>query len=396
MFCYIQSKCTLSERKKTMKYFWLRVCVCLGCCLSVNPLVATEDDPELEHECTSWLIFSDLTGNNTNILHKNRDSNERIILPILSPSGGAHKWIALGSGAANMGINDAGLAGVMNSGEKCINHSNDPKKKSTPVILQEILESCDTAAQAVNKMQQIIKAREYRHGQQKGSIFFFLDTKEGYICEMTAKECIAQRFTRGFAVRANIWQNPGMQKYSRNSIKAYLNSSARAYIAISGLNKALDSHGKITLEDIFDLSRHWKMPEESPQKRSVCFNKTNSTSSLEIDRQFPGVLSTGYFTVGHPRHTIYVPVPICVRKLHPAMSNLKWSAAAWKRFDALKLEAPFPEEWQSFERNSLNKYRKAREEARQLLVQGKKEEAVNLLNAAASAIWDEAAALLKL
>ena len=24
--------------------------------------------------CTSWMVFSDLTGNNTNILHKNRDS----------------------------------------------------------------------------------------------------------------------------------------------------------------------------------------------------------------------------------------------------------------------------------------------------------------------------------
>ena len=35
-----------------------------------------------DHECTSWMIFSDLTGNNTNILHKNRDATARSIAVI--------------------------------------------------------------------------------------------------------------------------------------------------------------------------------------------------------------------------------------------------------------------------------------------------------------------------
>ena len=165
-------------------------------------------------------------------------------------------------------------------------------------------------------------------------------------------------------------------------------------IAFSGLNAALDRHGKITLPDIFDLSRHWKMPEESPEKRSVCFKLTNSSSSLEIDRQYPGVLSCGYFTVGHPRHTIYVPIPVCAEKLHPALSDLTWSKAAWARFDSLGLSEPFPVKWQEFESSSFERFTRAKEEARKLLDSGKRDEAVKLLNMTAYAIWEEAAAIL--
>ena len=368
---------------------------CLTCLVQAAPGSAA-DDPELDHECTSWMVFSNLTKNNTNILHKNRDAHPRSVAPYISPAGAARKWIAQGNeGATCMGLNASGVAGIMNSGEKCINPSTDPRKPGTTKILRMILESCDTAAQAAAAMQKFIKERNYWH-KASGSTFFFLDKNEGFICEMTGKDCIVQRYTAGYAVRANIWQNPDMQKFSRSSIKYYLNSSARAFIAISKLNAAVDKYGKITLDAIFDLSRHWEMPEESPQKRSVCFNKTNSTGSLEIDRQFPEVLSSAYFTIGHPRHTVYVPIPVCAEKLHPAMENMKWSAAAWKRFDKLGLGAPFPEEWLKFEKDALKKYGNAKEQARKLLIQGKKKEAVKLLNDTAREIWNKAAALMKL
>ena len=361
---------------------------------SSNQAHAQENDPELEHECTSWMVFSDLTGNNTNILHKNRDSANRTIIMSASAPGAARQWIALGSGTgANMGISRSGLAGVMNSGEKCINPSKNKAGKTTPAIMQHILENCDTAAQAVEKLKEIIKADDYWH-KNNGSTFFFLDSKEGFVCEITAKDCTVQRYDQGYAVRANIWQNPNMQQHSRNSIRHYLNSSARAYIAFSGLNKALDKHKKITLADIFDLSRHWQMPKESPEKRSVCFNSTNSTASLEIDRQYPGTLSTAYCTFGHPRHTVYVPVPVCARKFRSEMTDNSWSAASWVRLKAKTLGAPIPAEWSKYEESFLTEYAAAKEEARKLLDQGKQAEAENLLNAAAEKIWDKAAAVM--
>ncbi len=100
--------------------------------------------------CTSWMVFSDLTKNGTNILHKNRDSANRKIVVTLSPEGSPRKWIALGSGDTNSAINSSGLAVCMNSGEKCIDPPKKVKgRKSTARIQRVLLESCDTAAQAV-------------------------------------------------------------------------------------------------------------------------------------------------------------------------------------------------------------------------------------------------------
>lgn len=370
---------------------------CGALLLSADPGTEFENAPKLEHECTSWMVFSDLTKNNTNILHKNRDSKARKVVAFLSDASSPRKYIALGTpGFANMGINTSGLAGVMNSGEICIDQPDaDKSKKSTPQIMTAVLESCDTAAQAVEKLKEFIKAGDYWHGP-KGSIFFFMDRNEGYICETTAKYVSVQRYDHGYAVRANIWQNPGMYQFSRSTIKYHLNCSARAFIAISGLNQMLEKDGKITPSGIFDLSRHWKMPEESPEKRSVCFANTNSTASLELDRQYPDVLSSGYFTIGHPRHTVYVPVPICAKKLHPAMGNDAWAEMTWERYKKEGLCAEFPAEWAKFEQEFMAKYAKAKEEARKLLNAGKRGEAIELMNTVAAEIWNGAVKLLGL
>ena len=375
----------------------------LGAFCFFNSQLPAFDDPEMEHECTSWMVFSDLTGNNTNILHKNRDSRYRDIGVFLSPANSVRKWVALGNNpssnlaidaSANMAINASGLAGVMNSGEKCIHKADDQTKKCTPAIMRAIIESCDTAAQAVEKLRSLLKAGDYCHGE-KGSIFFFCDLKEGYVCELTAKELSVVRYDKGYTVRANIWLNPGMQQLARNLHKVYLNSANRMYVAISGLNAALDKGGKITVQDIFAISRSHKLPKDIADRRSVCFKNTNSTASLELDRQYPDVLSTAYVTIGHPLHTVYIPVPICAEKVLPVMSNKVWSKAAFDRFDKLGLQ-DIPAEWANFERESMAQYIAAREKARQLLKSGKRAEAVKLVNSTAETIWVKAAKLLKL
>ena len=347
------------------------------------------------HACTSWMVFSDLTRSNTNILHKNRDSRARNIRVLLSPADAPRKWIAIGGTHTNSGINTSGLAGAMNSGEKCLNPPNVKGKKGTPAMLQEILSSCDTAAMAVKKLKEFIKAGDYSHGEN-GSIFFFLDTREGYICEMTAKDVSVQRCDHGYALRANVWHNPDMYQYSKTGFYSYMNTSARAYSAMSGLNKIIAEKGKITPLEIFTLSRHYAMPKESPYKNSVCRKETNSTSTIEVDKQYPDVLSSMYVTIGHPRHTVYIPVPVCTEKVLITMDNFKWAENAFKRFDKLKLEAPMPKEWIDFELKSNAQYAKAKEDARKLLKAGKRAEAVKLLNTTAEKIWIEAEKLLNI
>ena len=381
----------------------LLLAMLLAACGINCQLAAQTDDPELEHECTSWMVFADLTKNNTHILHKNRDSKYRNIKAYISPANSPRKWVALGNNessdlnidaSANMAINTSGLAGVMNSGEKSIHVSHANNKKCTPAIMRAVIESCDTAAQAVEKLREIIKAGDYSHGD-KGSIFFFCDLNEGYVCEITSKEISVVRYDKGYTVRANIWLNPNMQQLSRNSLKAYLNSGNRMYMTMFGLNQALDKNGKITLLDVFATARQHKMPEDAADKRSVCYLYTNSSASLELDRQYPAYLSTAYVAIGHPLHTLYMPLPITAEKLHPAMSNLAWSKAAFDRLDKFKLQ-DVPAEWLKAEKSYVERFAAAKAEARKLLDQGKRAEAVKLINDTAAAIWDDAAKLMKL
>ena len=385
-----------------MKKSWLFAPLAAVCFFN-NQLAAQTGDPELEHECTSWMVFSDLTGNNTNLLHKNRDSKYRNIAVYLSPASSPRKWVALGNnasenlaidGSANMVVNSSGVAGVMNSGEKCIHVSGDASKKCTPAIMRACIEASDTAAQAVEKLRELVKAGDYSHGD-RGSIFFFCDLNEGYVCEITSKEVSVVRYDKGYTVRANIWLNPGMQQLSRNSHKAYLNSANRLYVTMSGLNQALDKNGRITVLDNIATARRHQVPEDIADKRAVCYNYTNSSASLEIDRQYPAVLSTAYVATGHPLHTIYVPVPVCAEKLHPAMSDMSWSKAAFARFDKLGLQ-DVPTEWTKFESDSIKEYAAAKAQARKLLDSGKRAEAVKIVNAAAEKIWNKAAKLLNL
>ena len=80
----------------------------------------------------------------------------------MSPAGAKRKWVAIGTiGLTNSGVNSSGLAGVMNSGEKTPDAPNAKNKKSTPALLMTILDSCDTAAQAVKKLEELVNSGDY-------------------------------------------------------------------------------------------------------------------------------------------------------------------------------------------------------------------------------------------
>ena len=78
------------------------------------------------------------------------------------------------------------------------------------------------------------------------------------------------------------------------------------------------------------------------------------------------------------------------------MKSRKWSATAFARLDELKLESPLPGEWIKFEKESMILYAQAQAEARKLLTENKRAEAVKHLNFIARKIWRGAAEILKI
>ena len=196
---------------------------------------------EDSHECTSWMVFSDMTGNGTNILHKNRDNRNPGAALIMSKPGAKRKWIGISRAQDTktaMGFNSSGLACVVNSGEKTDFYSRNKKGAITVSIIYTILNECDTAAQAVEKLKKFVADGNYRHGKS-GSIFIFMDANEGYVCEMTGHFVAVRKYDRNYVFRANLWRFPEMAEFSSTPAKKIPGNGIREYAVRRALNAAL-------------------------------------------------------------------------------------------------------------------------------------------------------------
>ena len=94
-----------------------------------------------------------------------------------------------------------------------------------------------------------------------------------------------------------------------------------------------------------------------------------------------------------PAYRLYTYSCLCRSDPSGNEKKLKWSGAAFKRLDEKGFDAAIPAEWINFEKESAAEYLKAEKLARNLFDDGKKPEAVKLLNAAAVKIWKKAAVL---
>ena len=243
----------------------------------------------LDHECTSWMLFPELTGGPM-ILHKNRDSGKKDIRLIKSDGDAKIKWLGLGDENPCMGFNEKGVACVMNSGETTPEFAPATEGRlTTPEILVQILGNTKNAKEALKMLTGFIENGQYTH-KERGSIFFIMDTKGGYIAELTAKRVMPVVVTGNMTIRANIWHNPGMAQFSRSGIKSTMNSQSREFQAAKGLNEALEKKGVIELEDIWRTSRMRGTMESVMTEHGLCNKTTNSAATIAIDKDFPNML----------------------------------------------------------------------------------------------------------
>ncbi|MBR3651646.1 MAG: hypothetical protein IKN52_15445, partial [Victivallales bacterium] len=283
-------------------------------------------DNSLDHECTSWLLFPELTGGPM-ILHKNRDSGKKDIRLIKSDGDAKIKWLGLGDENPCMGFNEKGVACVMNSGETTPEFAPaEEGRLTTPEILVQILGNTKNAKEALKMLTAFIENGQYTH-KERGSIFFIMDTKGGYIAELTAKRVMPVVVTGNMTIRANIWHNPGMAQFSRSGIKSTMNSQSREFQAAKGLNEALEKKGVIELEDIWRTSRMRGTMESVMTEHGLCNKTTNSAATIAIDKDFPNMLSTMYVAIGPVGHTMYIPAPICLKEIPQDIADRSWSKA---------------------------------------------------------------------
>ena len=335
-------------------------------------------DNSLDHECTSWMLFPELTGGPM-ILHKNRDSGKKDIRLIKSDGDAKIKWLGLGDENPCMGFNEKGVACVMNSGETTPEFAPaEEGRLTTPEILVQILGNTKNAKEALKMLTGFIENGQYTH-KERGSIFFIMDTKGGYIAELTAKRVMPVVVTGNMTIRANIWHNPGMAQFSRSGIKSTMNSQSREFQAAKGLNEALEKKGVIELEDIWRTSRMRGTMESVMTEHGLCNKTTNSAATIAIDKDFPNMLSTMYVAIGPVGHTMYIPAPICLKEIPQDIADRSWSKAAFARRDANGLSFD-SDVWLPHEKAAMAIYRPALAKAKEAMQNRRRKDAQDILN----------------
>ena len=115
---------------------------------------------------------------------------------------------------------------------------------------------------------------------------------------------------------------------------------------------------------------------------------TRSGCTVVIDREYPGVLTTLYAAFGHPRYTVYVPVPFVLDGIPVELTDDSFSNGVYARSDK-KTELLPQDKLAEFERELNKRQEEAVEQARAVLKKGgSKAEAAKILNEAFRQNWE--------
>ena len=346
------------------------------------------------HECTSWVVLPGLTGEKSVMLHKNRDSDVVKLKFYRRKPRGKNGWMALGDAGrvtANMGLNDKGVAIVMNCGDPSDGTSEGPGA-STPVIARTALEECATAAAAVEKIEEFVETKRYHHGK-RGSIWFVADAREAWIAENDSLRFAAHKVEGNFDVRANAWHFPEMIPFSQQTPEGLVNYHRREFAVRDHLFARGTKYARpVTVEMIAEASRIPVIPE-APACYPLCGKRTNSAATIVVDCGFPESLSAMFVAFGPPRYTLYLPVPFLLDEIPEALTSGRFSDAVFARRET---GAELPEKKRTALEERMNRrHREAVEKARALLRKGGSgEDAAALLSAAFRKNWEAACAYL--
>ena len=329
------------------------------------------------HECTSWMAMPELTADGNILLHKNRDSGVRYLNALRVAVPGKFSWTGIGNRCSlypAMGINEKGLVVVMNAGNASDNYNSSGL--GTIVISRIILENCSTAQEAVEMVENIIKSGGYYHGKT-GSIWFIADTGNGFIIENDAKYMEAQKLkSHTLAIRANTWRFAGMLAFSKQKTADMIGNHYREYAVRDRLFE--NGRKNITVSDSISAARK-RTTDGGKEIYPPCGTATNSAATFVIDREFPSFLSTAYIAFGPPRHTVFIPVPVCATKLPDALLDGTFCHDAVYRGRRTGLDLPV-DKYEKLEKEMFRNNSEALKTARKLLKSGDSKGAKQIVN----------------
>lgn len=344
--------------------------------------------------CTSWIITPDVSATGACMVQKNRDFKGQNLLSarLYRACQGKYKVITvndLWSSGAGAVMNEKGLMIVQNDGSSVLKQELPSRSITVGCIfmLRHIAEHCANLEEAVAMLKKF-----YRTGLgRSSSIYLLADLDSGAIIETTGKHLAYAEVNFAYEVRANNYLLPGMRSTVKKSREAFLNGANRRYAASEFLRKVVADKGRIAPFDLMRLAR-FRQPgiEKTYKYRSVCVNASLASTMFVPDRQFPEYLSVAFVALGPQRHTVFLPIPMGLSAMPESLVNGDWGSKAIALSEILPLDHKHIPEFETVETRFIDEFFAAREEARMLLVSGKRPEAVKLLDNVFRRQYDEA------
>ena len=328
--------------------------------------------------CTTWVIHPSATASGRMTVNKSRDLHPGKVKLSIHRSPRGWRWISLAD-ISSYGMNEKGVVVSCNDGDALtVRHPRGERHQiSSYFLLRQVLEECDNAYDGAVLIRDHGRAMRRPSYWEHGATLLVADPQRAFIVDVGPGYGEMKEITGGMLVYSNKMHLPGNEFITCSIFGGFVSDRARESNTRAVMNR-YRADGKFTLEGIIRTSRA-KCGEELKDKHPFRGN-TQGDTCFEIDPEFPAYLTTAYTAVGPQRHTVFLPIPMALRKLPKPLSDGSWSVRTLEFRKRAGDEHPSLDALYEFEAKTLPEYDKVREQARALLRAGKTDEAVKLLN----------------
>ena len=341
--------------------------------------------------CTSWVLRPEVTESGRMFIQKVLDVPYRSRLDAdirVAPNG--WRWIRIGRncGGASMAMNEKGVALTTNCGDlngEARSFGGPRHAMGSGELQRLVMKNCATAAEGVEMLKNVARNRLFVYSSMNfGTILLIADARRAFLVEIGDGYAEACEVKTGINVAANGWKLPGGETFSELAFPIVRDNRAREACAVKSLQDK-SVNGKYTVRGCFDTSRNIRrknLSERHPfvSGNSKAKNMSLETTCFEIDPEYPDCLSCAYISLGPQRHTVYLPVPMAVRQLPDKMRDGRWGRMAYDHQAAFGPDHADLPKITALEDKLLAEFNAVRDQARKMLKEGKKDDAVKLLN----------------
>ena len=350
--------------------------------------------------CTSWMIHPSVSASGRMLVQKCRDSRVTPLTADIRRTRHGIKWMRIGmhKNAALFAVSERGLVAFMNDGDPtATKHANNKYPdiqhgRMWICCAEEMRQAMDECATAEHATRLALHHAHSRRHAGHGGTMFIADAKRGFMIDIAPDYAEAKELTGGLIIITNTMHIPGVEPLSVIGVGAMRSDRSREANVRAELKKRR-VNGKYTVLGTFETSR--LRCQKDLQKKYPCRRNSLGGCCFEIDPEFPGELTTAYIALGPQQHTVYLPTPMSLDQFPKEIIDGSWSDMAYKLRENVGYDHKYLPRFAEFEKKALAEYDQVCAEARKLLRDKKKAEAVKLLNDCYRRQYDEAFKMLR-